>query len=116
MGNDSGVRQKSKQRTTIHKKHTVYPGMRLTNQVRVEAGSIKPINRPEYKIIKDTAKPIIKSDPSWQAYDRAAINLQKAINSSKAQNNRVEQEYALAYRRLAIEHKAPRLKRKYTSL
>lgn len=116
MGNDSGLRKKSKQRTPPHKKHTVYPGMTLSNEVKVEYGSIKPItNKTPTLISTSNAKRKEYDDPLWQAYDRAAQGLSHANNSSKAQNNIPERIYELAYRRLVRAGKAPKIKRKYTA-
>ena len=116
MGNDSGVRKKNKQRTTIHKKHTPYPSMKLGKDVKLEFGSIRPINRITYSLPQPATKKTDATDPLWAAYDRATAGLANGSNSSKAINNGVERVYELAYRKLVRAGKAPKIKRKYSKV
>lgn len=117
MGNDSGIRRKHKQRTVVHKKHTAYPGITLTPDVKIEAGSIRVINKRESEYAP-ALKPLPSSyDPK---YDESAAKLRdmNANGSSAplAARRTFETNYTLAYRELARQGRVMRLRGKYRSI
>ena len=116
MGNDSGIRRKHKQRTVDHKKHTVFPGMRLTSEVEVLHGSIKPKNRTQFNIKEGSYKSIPKEHQElWDGYDKWTKQLSKNGSSAAlAIRNTIEAEYELAYRRLVKAGAVMKLKGKYS--
>lgn len=113
MSNDSGIRRKHKQRTAPHKKHTVYPGMTLSSEVRVEHGSIKPLHVKSQSSTQSSKKPVERTEPEWVEYDRAARALTSFDNKSAARQRNLERLYTLAYRGLVRASLAPKLRRKY---
>lgn len=116
MGTDSGVRRKHKQRTAIHKKHAVYPGMKLTNEVMAVSGSIKRINTVPFKYVKENPAKIDSKEPKelWEKYDKIVKDLPKNGSSAALQIRRhLEFQYYLAYRALVKVGQLNKIKRKY---
>lgn len=116
MGNDSGIHRKHKQRTALHKKHTVYPGMKISPEVTIVSGSIRPINRGGVPNIKEGGPRVIKTtnEDLWSAYD--AVSKRLSVNGSAVPlqiRNNIEFQYLLAFKRLVKAGEISPLKDKY---
>ena len=115
MGNDSGVRRKHRQRTTIHKKHVAYPGMRHHPDTEIVHGSIKLKTRPTPFNIKDAPTKKGPTDSElWDTYSKWAKQL--GVNGSAAalaMRNTIEFNYSLAGMRLRKAKQLYNIKQKY---
>lgn len=99
-----------------HKKHSVFPGLRITPEVQVVGTTIKPkINRRPENIPQ--GKPVTLS-PEWDEYEAALVRIRDS-NANHATGvllpirNGFEQKYELASRKLRKEGKLYMIKRKY---
>jgi hypothetical protein len=118
MGNDSGIRRKHKQRTVLHKKHSAFPGITLSKDVKIEAGSIR-LKNPRPQLAQANTRTVSNSDdPRWAAYYEASAKLLDQMISNKSSaplggRRNIEARYAYTYRQLARDGLVYRIKAKY---
>lgn len=99
-----------------HKKHSVFPGLKISPEVEIVGTTIKPKNFKRMENIPQ-GKPATLG-PEWDRYEAALVKIRDS-NANHATavllpiRNGFEQEYELASRKLRKEGKLYIIKRKY---
>jgi hypothetical protein len=115
MGDDSKVPRKHKRRTTQHKKHVAYPGMRNHPDATIVSGSIR-VEQKQKSNVKEATFPRLNKEPAdiWDKYDKVAKSLgHNGSSSPLPMRAGIEDAYGLLSKKLVRIGQLNKLKKKY---